>query len=363
MKGKAIFKAVAMICLMAGFSGHAWAKDNVQAEVSSTSPTALVTPNGMAVGTIHVIFTLNAYEFTPGNLGSFDIDLSILNSNQNPETSYPLSLILVQKQRGDENLILTPEYDFFDVATSGWGGDSTTVAVNIPENPSNEDGTTLTGILQFEADGPLGSNGRTTNPQIGTITTIVVKVVLLHPTACLKVMNFVTDMDFNALDSTVVNLKTKNGSTTINSTNPGQFSDNILVVNNCDEAQEIDLRIGLDTCFDTNPSGNPGNAVFSYLTEGEVDEESFDISAFGSKTNQGQNLCLSGLTIPTGQTLLATVHMGTIKGASSGDLPGDSSFDFEAEVYDVGSNNCTNGYPHGMTDYNPVGTSVPFTTK
>lgn len=363
MKGKVGFTVVMLICLMLGFNATVWAKDNAQAEVTSTTPAALVTPNGAAVGTIHVIFTVNAEKFTPGNFGSFAVDLSILSDSQNPQTTYPLALMLTQKQAGTGNLILTPDISAFGVSSAAWSGGSTTVAVGIPENPPSNDGATLTGVLQFEAEGPVGKNGQPTNPQIGTITTIVVKVVLMHPTACLKVTNFVTDMDFDALDSAIVNLKTKSGSSTINSTNPGQFSDNVLVVNNCDEDQVIDLRINLDACFDTNPSGNPGQAVFTYLTEGEVDEESFDISAFGAKTSQGQNLCLTGLTVPTGQTLLATVHMGVVKGTSSALLPGDSSFDFEAEVYEVGSSNCTNGFPHAMTDYVPMGTSVPFTAK
>lgn len=355
MKSRMLLKMVIVIGMVICSLGSAWAKDNVQAEVTSTTPDALVTPNGMAVGTIHVVFTVNAFELTPGEFGSFDLDLAILKNVNNPTNSYPLSLALTQKQQGDDILILKPNYDSLYVTNSAWVA-SRTITVTIPEDAPSDDGTTLTGVLQIEGEGNA-------NSKIGTVTTVVVKVVLLHPTACLKITNFVTGEDFSSLDEVVVNLKTdkKDGSISVNSTNPGQLSDNILVVNNCSEDQVIDLKILLDGCFDTNPSGNPGNAVFTYMTAGEVDQESFDISAFGDGTAQGQNLCLSGLTIPTGQTLLTTVHMGVDKDTPGAYFLENSSFVFSAEALDAGSD--CNGYPHAMTDYTPAATSVPFTTK
>jgi len=239
------------------------------------------------------------------------------------------------------------------------------VTVTIPENPPSYDGATLTGTLQLEAEGPLNDKGRATNPQLNTNTSIVVKVVLLHPTACLKAANFVTDNEFNALDTVIVNLKTdkKTGVTTVNSTNPGQFSDNVLVVNSCGEDQTIDLKIALDACFDTNPAGNPGQAVFTYLAEGEADEASFDINAFGSKTGQGQSLCLTGVTIPAGQTLLATVHMGAVKGILASALPATGSFGFSATTYQEGSNGCVDGFVHLLTDGVSATVAVPFVLK
>ena len=363
MKTSKVITVLVLSLLVTMTAVSAWASDKVQASVTTTSPSAVVTPNGMAVGTIHVVYTVNAYQFTPGSFGDFDLGLSILNASGNPETTYPLTLKLVQKQRGADNLFLTPTADSFAVAGNSWSG-STTVSVAIPADPDNEDGTTLTGTLQIEADGLLDKNGKPTNPQLNTNTTVVVKVVLLHPTACLKMANFVTDTDFfNPIDVMVVNLKEKSGVTKVNSTNPGQLSNNILIVNNCGTDQQLDLKISLDSCFETSPSGNPGQAVFTYLTIGEVDEESFDISAFGAKTGQGQNLCLSALTVPADQTLLATVHMGVIKGTLAGYLPADSTFDFSANIYDSGSNNCTTGSLNALADLNPTELSIPFTTK
>jgi len=348
---------IGLILTLAVSAGPAWAKDKVLAAVTSTSPAAVVTPNGMAVGTIHVLFTLDASGVTPGEeIGTFSLALAIGEGGGNP-TSYGtgLTINLSQKQEGDENLILIPGQSAFDdVYDASWtNGGGTMVTVRLPEILPEEDGATLTGSLQLEGGSQLNTN-----------TSILVKVVLLQPTACLKVATFVTDTEFRSFDSATVNLKTdkKTGVTTLNSTNPGQFSDNVLVVNSCGSDQEIDLRIQLDSCFDTNPSGNPGQAVFTYLAEGEIDVESFEIGAFGTGAAQGQSLCLSGLTVPNGQTLLATVHMGAIKGLPASSLPADSSFDFAAAVYEIGSNGCSNGLFSVLADPEPATVAVPFTT-
>jgi hypothetical protein len=362
MKKKHAIMFMALSLLIATAAVSAWASDKAQASVTATSPSAVVTPNGMAVGTIHVVYTANAYQFTPGSFGNFNLDLSILAVAGNPETSYPLTLRLSQKQSGADSLVLTPDTGSFAVADNSWTG-GTRVSVAVPAGTPDADGTTLTGILQIEADGPPDKNSKPTNPQLNTITTVVVKIVLLHPTACLKMVNFVTDAEFNSIDGAVVNLKTKGGVSTVASTNPGQFSNNILIANRCGTDQQLDLKISLDSCFDTNPSGNPGQAVFTYLTTGEVDEESFDINAFGAMTGQGQNLCLSRLIIPTDQTLLATVHMGAIKNMLAGNLPADTTFDFSATVYDSASNGCTTGTLNSLADPNPAGAAVQFTTK
>jgi len=366
MKAKGMAAVLASVLVMM-LSVPVSASDKVQAAVTETSPEAVVTPNGTAVGTIHVVYTVNAYEFTPGSVaGSFKAALSILEVAGNPETSYGLTLKLTQKQEGAGNLVLTPAAEAFTVPDATWrNGDGTMVTVTIPDNPPNYDGATLTGTLQLEAEGPLNDRGRAINPQLNTNTSVVVKVVLLHPTACLKAVNFVTDNDFNALDTVIVNLKTdkKSGVTTLNSTNPGQFSDNVLVVNGCGEDQTIDLRVALDACFDTNPAGNPGQAVFTYLADGEVDAASFDINAFGSQTGQGQNLCLTGLTIPAGQTLLATVHMGAVKGVLSSALPAAGSFGFAASLYEEGSNGCADGMVHLLSDGDSAAVAVPFVLK
>jgi len=367
MRSNGIIAVLVLALVVILTSAPVWASDKVQAEVKETAPAAVVTPNGMAVGTTHVVYTVTAFELTPGSpVGSFKVDLSILDLPGNPETSYGLTLKLSQKQEGAGNLILTPDDEAFSVLDATWdNGDGTTVTVTIPDTPPSDDGATLTGTLQLEAEGPLNDRGRPTNPQLNTNTSIVVKVVLLHPTACLKAANFVTDNEFNALDTVLVNLKTdkKTGVTTVNSTNPGQFSDNVLVVNSCGEDQQIDLKINLDSCFDTNPAGNPGQAVFTYLAAGVVDEASFDISAFGAKTAQGQSLCLSGLTVPAGQTLLATVHMGAVKDILASALPADTTFAFAANIFEAGSESCTSGILQSFSDINPATASVPFAIK
>jgi hypothetical protein len=351
--------AAVVLLLLTGMT--AWAKDRVQEGVTPVDPaTALVTPNGLAVGTIHVVYTVEDYTFTAGAFATFAVDLGILPVDGNPVTSYGLKLKLLQKQQGAGSLILTPAAGQFDVPGNTWAG-STTVSVAIPEGAPSEDGTVLEGSLQLEAEGSLDSKGRPTNPQLDTNTSIVVKVVLMHPTACLKVANFVTDNDFNAVDTAIVNLKTdkKTGVTTLNSTNPGQFSDNILVANICGEDQLIDLSISLDSCFDTNPAGNPGQAVFTYLANGEIDAASFDIGVFGAGTGHGQDLCLSGLVVPARQTLLGTVHMAAIKGTLESLLPA-GGFAFAASLSEGG--NACGGQALSLADPAAATTVLPYAT-
>jgi hypothetical protein len=54
--------------------------------------------------------------------------------------------------------------------------------------------------------------------------------------------------------------------------------------------------------------------VFTYFTSDYVDPSSFDITTFGNGTPQGENLWLQDVTLPAGDSFLATVHMGLITG-------------------------------------------------
>jgi hypothetical protein len=117
----------------------------------------------------------------------------------------------------------------------------------------------------------------------------------------------------------------------------------------------------LDGSFRTSPNGNPGNAVFAYLTAGAIDPAGFDIALFGTGTPKGQQLCLGDITVPAGETLLAAVHMGIDKDKSPSTLPADGTFDFSAEVYPQGSN-CT-GSLHAAVTPNPAAVQLGYVLK
>jgi hypothetical protein len=355
MRRKGMITILAMVLLVAGWCGVGWAKDTVRAEVTESE--AIVTPNGLAEGTIHVVYTVNAWAFTPGFFNSFDLSLDIAARSGSPETAYPLTLNLTQKQSGDASLELTPTTANFGVNGPGAVG-STGVTVTIPSGAPDADETTLTGVLQLEA-----SPGSGNNAHLDTITTIVVKVILMHPTACLKVVDFITDQDFTrmlatATASTPIEVKVKNGN--IQNTNPPQLSDNILIANNCGDAQTFDLQIALDSRFETSPARNPGNAVFTYQTTGIYEEPTTSLDSFGAGTPQGQQLCLGNVTVPAGQTFLATVHMRIGSNVTTA-LPEDGTFDFLAAVWETDPTACSSGTYLWLAGPNPAPVQLPFT--
>ena len=93
--------------------------------------------------------------------------------------------------------------------------------------------------LQLEAPG--GS-------RLDTTTTIQVHILVQDNAACLSVYNFLTDQDFQSIvTGTTLNLGGPKNNRRVVSTNPGQFSDNVLIVNDCGETQTFDLHIILDS--------------------------------------------------------------------------------------------------------------------
>jgi hypothetical protein len=210
-----------------------------------------------------------------------------------------ITFTLSQDQQGGY-VDLLPSPNTFALTTTGQNGVSRITVYISPDKdgnlPPTVDGTDLVGNLKLDA----GS-------KVGTVTNIQVHIRLVHPTDCLKVYNFVTDQDFNLgiLDSTSLNVP-KNGAKAgkVTSSQPGQFSDNVLVVNTCGSDQSFDLRIGLDSSFTTNGA----NAVKTYNAAGEFDSSNFNTILSGTGTPKGQSLCLQNVTVAAGTSFLATAH-------------------------------------------------------
>lgn len=330
------------LVLMLALASVAPAKDAIKASVVPVAPpTPIVQQNGnpysagtFAVGTIQLFYTVNAYQFTAGNFASFNLNLQDVNYGTTPAAVYPAVLSL--HQIGSKDLTLTPATSSFALSAVGWTG-STLVTISIPASvpadPSlNTDGTDLVGNLQMDTS--LAAGG---NPHIDTVTTVQVHIKLVHPTNCLRVFNFLTDEGFNTLvSSTTVNLGGQDGRKVVSTTPFGQFSDNILVVNTCSVPFSFDVRAVLDPSFQTNPHGNPGNAVFTFLTSGALNPSSLLTVGKSGGTAQGQSLCLHNLSVPAGYSFLMTVHMGIIRGGLPSELSA-SPFTFSAEIDTAGT--------------------------
>jgi hypothetical protein len=361
------FKQKGLFMVLAGalaLAGNGAAKDAVMASVSGpyTGSTPVVVVNGnpyssgtYAVGTIQLFYDVHAYQFPSGPFASFRLSLEDLQVNTTGQTpTYPVTLNLVQT--GSANLALTPTMNSFSVTGPGWTA-STAVTISIPSsvasNPSlNTDGTDLVGNLQLQTS-PQGS-------KLDTVTTVQVHIRLAWPTACLKVYDFVTSQDLTSL-ATVLQVELfKHGphAGETSSTQPyPQLSDNILVVNTCPTPESFDLLITMDPDFQITANSH-GNSVFTYLKAGTADPSTFNAGSFGTGTPNGSNLCVGNVTIPAGDTLLATTHIsiGTFPASS---LPADSDFDFSGSLH-LPNTACA-GALDPLAQPNPGTDLIPFT--
>jgi hypothetical protein len=236
------------------------------------------------------------------------------------------------------------------------------VTISIPgfvaTNPAlNVDGTVLVGNFKLDAGNDLK-----------TVTNVQVRIRLVNPTtasACLRVYDFITDADLtNAITSTEVGVNKKGK---VTSTNPyGSLSENLMVVNTCATSETFDAKVTVDPSFSTQPNNNPGNAVFTFATDGEIDPSTFAIGSFGLGTPQGQALCLQNVTVPAGSTFLTTVHMNINNGMAAASLPGGGTgpgtfSGFRAALSTAGFG-CS-GSLVSIASPNPVSAPVAFTIK
>jgi hypothetical protein len=323
--------------------------------VTNATGSPVIVNNGQAVGTIQLFYTVNASQFTLGNFATFDV--AWLVNQGRPATDYGsgVTFNLAQSQQGG-NVDLVPAPDTFLPTSAGQGGVSkVTVVITADPGgnlPPDADGTDLVGNLKLDA----GS-------KVGTVTNIQVHIRLAHPTSCLKVYDFVTDQDFNVgiLSTTSLNIGSHGPQAgKVISSQPGQFSDNVLIANTCATDQSFDLGIGLDSSFSTNPSGNPGNAVFSYTAAGAFDTSNFGTLLSGTGTANQQNLCLQNVTVAAGASLLVTVHSKIKDGWPQTSLPADGSFDFAASFFQNVNAGCT-GLLQSVASPNPATFTLPFT--
>ena len=349
---------IAILALLIGSSaGAAWAKDSLAVTVNNATGSPIIVNNGQAVGTIQLFYTVNASQFTLGQFATFDVSWVITQGQQATNYGSGITFNLLQSQQGGF-VDLAPSPDSFLLTSAGQNGVST-VTVYITTDPDGNpppdlDGTDLVGNLKLDA-----------GPKVGTVTNIQVHIRLVHPTSCLKVYDFVTDQDFGLgiLTTTSLNVPTHGvHAGKVVSSQPGQFSDNVLIANTCATDESFDLGIGLDPSFSTNPSGNPGNAVFGYTAAGEFDTSNFGTILAGSGTAFQQNLCLQNVTVAAGSSFLVTVHSKVKDNWPQSSLPADGTFDFAASLYQGVNVGCT-GPLHSLALPNPATFTLPFTIK
>jgi hypothetical protein len=344
-------------------TASAWAKDAVVAAVATplSPPNPIIIQNGTqysqgtyAIGTIQLFYTVQAYQFTSGNLGYFTLDLSIQAGKNTPATNYPVALNL--KQTGSANLDLVPITGSFNVDTVNWH-DSTRVNINIPasvaSNPSFQvDGTELVANLQMVT--PNRSN-------LDTVTTIQVHLRLVHPTDCLKAYSFITNNDNTAqVDPIQVSKNSNNHKVSSNPQNPHYI---VVVTNTCSVAQCVDTRFGLSSDFQLKGA----QAVKTFSSNSLIDAFT-GVSSFFSGSPvadpQGVSMCLTapastlcgsgGIPVIGGESFLMKADI-TIKSDASFPPPAQYT-GFDAVLLNGGStSNCTiTGTLNPVADPNPI---------
>jgi hypothetical protein len=338
-------------------SSIAAAKDSLAVTVTTATGSPIIVHNGQASGTIQLFYTVNAQQFQNGLFATFNIDWTTVLSRVATNYGTGINFELTQDQQGGHVRFVTSPSNFL-LTSAGQNGTSQ-VSVYIANDkdgnaPPSVDGTTLVGNLKLDA----GS-------KVGSVTSVQVHIVLAHPTACLKVYNFVTDQDMlvGVLDTANVAVHT-NGPKAglVKGSQPGQFSDNVLVANGCATAESFDLRVTLDANFSTNPAGNPGNAVHAYKAAGEFDPTTFAALLTATSTAHQQNLCLQNMTVAPGASLLVTVHSEVKDGLAAASLPADREFHFWASLYDSINGGCM-GEPKVAAAPNPASFTLPFTVN
>jgi hypothetical protein len=363
MKKKSSLVVLGLVTLLlAVASGTAWGNDQIASEITipAGQPVPIIEPKGVTPGNIMLTYTWVASSCSTGQFAQFNLNLSDQLGSGRQRGVYP-AILSLEDSGGGTAAQLSASPASLNVTGVGWTG-SSLVTVSISKCDTFQDGATLDGQMQESASLPLGGN-----PFINTQTTIHVHIKVVVPkAACLNLYSFESDQDTgDLLTSLVVNAKT-NGS--IKATNPGQISVDGLVANTCLSELSFDLGIGIgfDHDWGTNPSGNPGNATFTYTTTGEYDPSTYNLAAFGTGTKQGEILCLSNVTLAAGDSFLTRVHSAILSGLTTSNLPNltAGNFTFSATIYAPGTSCLTAFSPPSIVGpSNPATSLLSYTVK
>lgn len=346
---------------VAAASPAVFAAEDVRPAVTipAAQPVPIITENGnpyaqgsYAIGTLRLEYTVVAFTFPAGPFATFDLGLQTV-SKSGAATVYPATLNLVQS--GSSNLELLPTPTSFSVGGHPWS-DNASIDIEIPaavaSDPAlNVDGTTLVANLQLNTNG--GS-------RLGTPSSIQVKIRLVHPTACVRLYTFLTDMELeNVINDMTLTYGTTGGNLNkiMNVSPSTQVRHNILLVNTCGADETVDLAIGKDPRFDFGPGGAPANAVFIYSTAGELEPGAIDVSTLTAGPVLGKVLQVLDLELPAGESVLVTSHLKFDKDNYTFLNVGANPFAFSAGAYEPGGTFTT---LHGGTTPNPATTSVTF---
>lgn len=341
-------------------STAALANDEIVSTVTNGSgPQATIVNNGVPSGTIQLWYSYVGANFPCGAFATFNVALQDQSGNGKQMSTYPVAIGLAQSGGGTP-VQLSPSPDSYTVSGQTWNNVASPETVTVSIDCSKLTGT------PYDGEDIVGNLNEQTVPNgshLDTISTIQVHVVLVAPTACLKLYQFQTYQDSGiALGSVQVVTSNKTGA--VKSTNPGTISTDALIVNTCASSQNFDLGVALDPEWSTIPGNNPGNATFAYDIAGAVDPGTLNMTAL-TGTPMGEGTCLQNVTLLAGNSYLVTVHSAIDSGLYASSLPAIGNFSFAAELFNptTSGTGCTAGALSTtlVAPANPASSTLPFT--
>jgi len=329
--------------------------------IPAGQPAAIITATGQplaqgsyAVGVIRLDYTYVGFSFQPGPFATFDLGFDLVAKGGSP-TRYPALLNLVQS--GQPAVVLTPTPGSFDVTGPAWTGGSTvlvSVSAEAAADPANQvDGATITGNVQ------LATNS---GSRLGTVTSIQVKIHMVHPTACVKQYTFLSNRELTAGDVSALTISYGTRGANVDklmNMSPipkSSVADLVLLVNTCSEDVTVDLRVTPDSRF-TFPSGN-GNTTFLFSTTGELAPGVISLGTLTAGPVYKQVLDIEGLTVAAGESVLVVVHL-VLDDTLTRPTIGSSPFHFESAAF-VSDGLFTTLAPEVDATQNPAVNDVTF---
>jgi hypothetical protein len=211
MRKSFIYAAVVAALAICLGAGGAWAKDAVMTSIpAGGAPGALgIDENGnplssgtYAIGTLKLHYSDIENSWTPGEFANFTLNIRLKEGKPKPPTSYPADVHFRQVGSG-LGLAVTGCVNVTNTAFTdstlplgGLGAEANcNVQVTIPtQDPAmNFGGALLVGNLQMETDAGV---------HLDTVTTVQVRVMLVFPTACLRLFNVITTNGVNSVVET-----------------------------------------------------------------------------------------------------------------------------------------------------------------
>lgn len=354
MRHRAPLFSLLLVLLVLLVAGSAFANDQIVSTVTpltnpySSSP--IIQVNGVAQGNIRLVYTVIGTQFPCGAQNPFaTFNLGMVDQQGSGQHgSYPATLSLADSGNGTP-VQLAPSPDSFIVNGVGWN-DNSTVSVNIDcgSLPPPTDGQVIDGQLNQSTN-----NGS----HLNTISSIQVHIMLVFPTACLKLYSLESDQ--NTFDQ-LTSVKVIPLATVVKSTSPSAVSVDGMVVNTCSAPQAFDIGINLGQYW-TNSGATTAAATYTYTTAGEVDPTDYGLSSWGTGTPQGQTLCVKNFTVQPGYSFLMRVYSQIIAGTRITNLPA-GSFPFGAALYTPGSSCSGSLLPNTLVSpNNPASSSLSWT--